>query len=132
VKDDLAFNWKLLAAFSLLVWACWSPYLAFAQEANKKEFVIDLKDDTLTKLVVMKVRHHDQVTWKISSNTSGELHMHAYHLEVQVKADQPTQFMFNAKASGRFQISWHPDQQRNQPTKKNHHDALAYLEVYPK
>ncbi len=132
MKDDLAFNRRLLATFSFFIWACWSPCSALAQEASKKEFVIALKDDTISKLVVMKVRHHDQVTWKISSNTSGELHMHAYHIEVQVKADQPTQFIFNAKASGRFQISWHPDQQRNQPAKKNHHDALAYLEVYPK
>jgi hypothetical protein len=132
VKDDLAFNRRLLTTFSFFIWACWSPCSALAQEASKKEFVIALKDDTISKLVVMKVRHHDQVTWKISSNTSGELHMHAYHLEVQVKANQPTHFIFNAKASGRFQISWHPDQQRNQPAKKNHHDALAYLEVYPK
>ena len=132
MKDDLAFNRRLLTTFSFFIWACWSPCSALAQEASKKEFVIALKDDTISKLVVMKVRHHDQVTWKISSNTSGELHMHAYHLEVQVKANQPTHFIFNAKASGRFQISWHPDQQRNQPAKKNHHDALAYLEVYPK
>jgi hypothetical protein len=78
---------------------------------------------------LIKVQKGDRLRWRITSNTSGELHLHAYRISVRLKPGQPGELAFNAFATGKFRVEWHPDVQ---PPAGGHAVApLAVLEVQP-
>ncbi|MBA2961092.1 MULTISPECIES: hypothetical protein [Ramlibacter] len=71
----------------------------------------------------------DRLRWRITSDTAGELHLHAYRLAVAVQPGRIAELAFTANASGRFRASWHPAGATN----TDRHDApLLVLEVQPR
>lgn len=125
---------KKVLSWILFSWVIFYPTEGFC-ESVKKVFQIQLIDDQLTGSektpLRLKVKQSDQIEWQISSNKPGELHLHAYGIEVRVPKNQLVVYKFEAKASGKFQIEWHPQNPVTTNIKPTHSPS-AYLEVYPK
>jgi hypothetical protein len=73
---------------------------------------------------LIAARKGDRLRLRIVSNTGGELHLHAYRLSVRLAAGQPADLTFDAFATGRFKIEWHP-------AEGHEGVGLATLEVRP-
>jgi hypothetical protein len=71
----------------------------------------------------IKMTEGDNVTLHFSSDETHILHAHGYDIEVEVGPESDAMVNFNATATGRFPVEIHGS---------NHHNALFYLEVYPK
>ena len=81
---------------------------------------------------VIKVVQGDRLRWRVTSNASGSLHLHAYRLSIQVQAGQSRELAFTAFASGRFRLEWHAVGESAQAASAHHAPALAMLEVRPR
>jgi hypothetical protein len=109
--------------------------LALAQAQAPTETFLDVPivDGALPKaLRLIKARQGEQLHWRISSNTAGELHLHAYRLSVTLQAGQTTELSFAAFATGRFRLEWHSAGDKRSATDAHHAPPLATLEVRPK
>lgn len=108
-------------------------------ETVKKVIQLQLIDNQLIHSekppLRIKVKQHEQVEWQITSNTPGELHLHAYGIEVRVPKNKLVVYKFDAKATGKFQIEWHPQTNNGSSipasNPKSNHSPSAYFEVYP-
>ena len=79
---------------------------------------------------LIKAKKDDVIYLKVKSNESGELHLHAYQLEIKVSENEVKDVSFKAFATGRFTFEWHPNKVNN--SKQMHHkEPLAMLEVFP-
>ena len=79
----------------------------------------------------IRVPKGSDVTLKFSSDTDGAVHLHAYHLELALSAHQDAQLQFNAKASGKFRVEWHPKANASRDPLSHEGPPLASLEVMP-
>jgi hypothetical protein len=66
------------------------------------------KDPQGNATTVFKVPQHSTVNLEVLREKSGELHIHAYRLSPTVKEGEKKTLSFLAKASGKFNIEWHP------------------------
>lgn len=78
---------------------------------------------------VIRARKGDRLRWRITSDTPGELHLHALRLAVAVQPGRVAELAFTAFASGRFRASWHAT---GAVTTERHVAALVVLEVQPR
>jgi hypothetical protein len=78
-----------------------------------------------------RVSKGSEVTLKFLSDTDGVIHLHAYHLELNVIAHQEAQLQFNAKASGKFRVEWHPQANSAHNPLAHEGPPLMSLEVMP-
>jgi hypothetical protein len=79
----------------------------------------------------------DALRLRVTSNTAGELHLHAYRLSLALQPGQPAELAFRAHATGRFRFEWHgaktPGDAPGTASPAAHHAApLAVLEVRPR
>jgi len=95
-------------------------------------------DSQGTPSTVFKVPQHTTVNLEVMSEQDGELHLHAYRLSMMVKGGEKKTLSFKAKASGKFNIKWHPKSPKStkdmNATTQAHHahtPPLASLEVQP-
>ena len=72
---------------------------------------------------VIKMAQGDNVTLHFSSDEPHHLHIHGYDIEVEVGPGSHAMVDFNATVTGRFPVEIHGS---------SYHQALFYLEVYPK
>jgi hypothetical protein len=94
---------------------------AVAPEVTAKTFEFVLRDGKrVSGTESLRVRQGEQVTLRIESNASDELHLHGYDLKLAIRAGEPATLQFAATRSGRFGIELH-----------KHHSELGALEVYP-
>jgi hypothetical protein len=120
-----------LAVFGLLF--TWAGYIG-AQPINPKPVPSNALELRISSShgqqpVALKVQHNTWVDLKVQSDANGELHIHAYHLVFKVQANQPNSFQFQAKASGKFRLDWHPIQSNS--AAHPHTPPAAWLKVYP-
>jgi hypothetical protein len=106
------------------------PAIAQERPENVRELVI-INGVLPVDARLIKVYKGDRLRWRITSNTSGELHLHAYRISVRLQPGQPGELAFNAFATGRFRVEWHPDL-RPPPAGGHTAAALAVLEVQPR
>ena len=71
----------------------------------------------------IKMVQDDNVTLHFSSDEIHHLHIHGYDIEVEVGPGSHAMVDFNATVTGRFPVEIH---------NSSYHQALFYLEVYPK
>ena len=104
---------------------------SFAGELPGKTFDLALPRGAAPVLArVLQVEKDDLVRLRVTSEVAGELHLHAYRLDVKVIPGTPSVLDFKARATGRFRIEWHA---ADTVKKSDHHGpALAILEVRPK
>lgn len=103
----------------------------FVQADQDKVFVIELLNGKLQSPKTMRVKRYDKVALKVISNEVGELHIHAYHIEIPVSTSVTSDYIFVANVSGKFKLEWHPAAQTGEANKLRHKEPLAFLEVYP-
>lgn len=77
---------------------------------------------------VLRVPQGAAVTVRITSDSPGEAHLHAYRLVAKAGPGREAQWRFVAHASGRFRIEWHA---QGSGASHSHGPALATLEVMP-
>ena len=81
---------------------------------------------------VIRVTKGDNVKWEVVSDAPGELHLHAYHLSLHLNPGETSDLSFQAFATGRFRMEWHPATSSNKKIDFHHEDKLASFEVMPK
>lgn len=101
-------------------------------------------DHGLMNPETIEVIHGDMVTLKILANEGGEFHLHTYDIEMDIEAGSETDFFFVAEATGRFKITYHPQEEseHNEEEKEGEeeHDQqdeageieVGFLEVQPR
>lgn len=98
--------------------------------AEDKIFRIDIKNGALPPSEkVMRSKKGDQITWRIKSDADGELHIHAYQIDLTIKAGVEKVHTFKSFATGRFRVEWHPESERGKGI--HHQESLALFEVFP-
>ena len=99
-----------------------------AQEATRK--VIDVRIENrkvILPLDAIKITEQDVIELRWTSDESSKLHLHGYDLETQVRPGEPAVMVIKAHVTGRFPITSH-----GWGDGGHGHDALTYLEVYPR
>jgi hypothetical protein len=122
---------------SLVLRACFAAWAltclcipAIAQERSEKLLELSIINGMLpVDARLIKVYKGDRLRWRITSNTSGELHLHAYRISVRLQPGETGELAFNAFATGRFRVEWHPD--FASPVGSHATAPLALLEVQP-
>jgi len=95
-----------------------------------------VSDNTNKQTQVLKVPQNAWVKLQVTSDTPGELHIHAYRLKLTMQSPGTQTLSFQAKASGKFNIEWHP-KKKDRPDANTHSQAhahappLASLQVEP-
>ena len=108
------------------------PTLALAQEPVEKVMYININNGILPpEQRLIKVNKNDKLRWRITSNTSGEVHLHAYRLRAPLQAGQVGEMVLTAFATGKFRLEWHPTDAKPPLAGVHHAPALAVLEVRP-
>lgn len=106
--------------------------LAQAAEIAEKSFALEITNGSVPKgQRLIRVDKGTMVKLRVSSDTAGSLHLHAYRMEARLAPSAPVELVFNARASGRFRFEWHAE---NATAKAGDHHGppLATLEVRPK
>ena len=92
----------------------------------------------------IEVIQGDMVTLKIRADEGGEFHLHTYDIEMDIEASSETDFFFVAEATGRFKITYHPEDEseHNEEDRdgEDEHDQqdeageieVGFLEVQPR
>ena len=101
--------------------------------AAEKVFELTVVDGkTPASQQVIRVEKNDLVKLRISSDTAGEVHLHAYRQDIKLVPGTPADISFKAHATGRFRIEWHAAADKNGKAGAHHAPPLAVLEVRPK
>jgi hypothetical protein len=79
----------------------------------------------------VRVSKGSDVVLKFLSDAPGAVHLHAYHLELILSPKQEGELHFNAKASGKFKVEWHPNANGSPPPSSHEAPPLMSLEVMP-
>ena len=118
-----------------LVWLAASSFLlaapiraAIAQKAPQRVIEVQINN---RKVVApgrkIRITEGDVIELRWTSDEPVELHVHGYDLELHVRPDEPAAMVIEAYATGRYPITSHGW------GKGGHgHDALTYLEIYPR
>jgi len=69
----------------------------------------------------------DVIELRWTSEEAVALHLHGYDIEVEIIAGEPASMVFEAHATGRFPVTVH-----GWGNEGHGHDALTYIEVYPR
>lgn len=78
-----------------------------------------------------RVTRGDKVTLRISGDTPGQLHLHAYHVDIKVVPGQTAETTFDAYATGRFRLQFHSANPKPSSAAEHHAGPLATLDVMP-
>jgi hypothetical protein len=116
----------------LLACLFWS---AAAEAAGPVEKVFEVeipRSGERTKPRVLRVEKDDLVRLRVTSAAAGEVHLHGYRLEAKLAAGKPHELAFKARATGRYQIEWHPADEPAEKSGHHHAPPVAILEVRPK
>ncbi len=95
-----------------------------------------VNDNNSQQSQVFKVPQSARVKLQVTSDTPGELHIHAYRLKLTVQSPGTQTLSFQAKASGKFNIEWHP-KKKEWPDANTHSQThahappLASLQIEP-
>jgi len=98
------------------------PGLAAGAEVGSQSVTVD-PQAAAAQTVVVAQGSHARVT--ILGAGAGEVHFHAYHIEVQAVQGQPVTLEFDAAAAGRFPVEMHVDD----PLLGQRERAVLFIEV---
>ncbi len=118
-----------------LIWLAASLFLpavlvqaAAAQDNPQQAIDVRIEDrKVVAPTAAIRITEGDTVELRWTSDEPVELHLHGYDLKFQVRPDAPAAMVIEASATGRFPITSH-----GWGAGGHGHDALTYLEVYPR
>ena len=119
----------LLTGFAagVLVWLA-APLPAAAQDGPGKVIEIRIENrQVVAPAGPIRIVEGDEITLVWISDEAVEIHLHGYDKLLRVRPGTPARMPLRARASGRFPITSH-----GWGTHGHGHDALTYLEVYPR
>jgi FtsP/CotA-like multicopper oxidase with cupredoxin domain len=102
--------------------------VAFAQETSQR--VIEARIENREMVApgeAIRITEGDVIELVWTSDEATELHLHGYDLEIHIRPNEPAMMVIEAYATGRFPITSHGWGEGG-----HGHDALTYLEVYPR
>jgi hypothetical protein len=125
----------------VLIW-CIGGCLAGAPHLTPAQTPVQTQTETTLTLPIVdgalpadlrriKIHQGARLRWRISSNTAGELHLHAYRLSAKLQGGQTSEWAFTAHATGRFRLEWHGANDKSDAAGAHHAPPLAILEVRP-
>jgi hypothetical protein len=121
---------RLKAALACLLAA--ASHLALAQTPAENILELPIVNGVVpAELRLIKVHKGEHLRWRITSNTAGELHLHAYRLSAPLQAGGTIELAFTAHATGRFRVEWHGASDKSTAAGSHHAPPLAILEVRP-
>ena len=115
----LAVGWFLSAALFGLAAAQMAPDQVIELRIENRDVIVPEQAGRITKGDVIELR------W--TSQESVALHLHGYDIEVEIVPGEPASMVFEAHATGRFPVTVH-----GWGNEGHGHDALTYIEVYPR
>ena len=80
---------------------------------------------------LLRVNKGDAVRLRVTSDAPGEIHLHGYRLEAKLAPGVPAEIAFQAHATGRFRLEWHPAGETAK-SGSHHGPPPAILEVRPR
>jgi len=116
----------------LIIVAC---TIGSARAADVPEKSIELtivKGSVPAQQRLLKVEKGDALRLRITSDASGELHLHGYRESAKLAPGQTTELAFTAYATGRYPFEWHPAGENAAGGSRHRGPPLATLEVRPK
>jgi ferric-dicitrate binding protein FerR (iron transport regulator) len=78
-----------------------------------------------------RVTKGDKITLRIAGDTPGQLHLHAYQVDVKVVPGQTAETSFIAHATGRFRLQFHAAVEKPGAAADRHAGPLATIDVMP-
>jgi hypothetical protein len=94
---------------------------ASAAALRREVFEIDVRGGRVVSgFAPMQVHEGDEITLKIISDRSDEIHLHGYDLHARIVPGETAMLAFTATRTGRFGLEMH-----------HSHVELGTLEVYP-
>lgn len=120
----------------LAVGVSWSG----AATAQKASIDVELKNRKVAGERVFRVKQGDEVRVRWSADEEVDIHLHGYNIQKKIVPGQPTEWRFQARATGRFPITSHGYAKDKKKAKKSGHghgaphkeSALIYIEVHPR
>jgi hypothetical protein len=113
--------------------ACLLGFAAWAADSQEKIFELTITAGALPLAQrVMRVEKDDAVRWRITSDSAGDLHLHAYRLEAKLVPGKPVEISFKAFATGSYRVEWHAAAGTANPRGAHRTPPLATLEVHPR
>ena len=101
---------------------------AVAQETSRRAIEVRIENrEVVVPREAIRITEGDVIELVWTSDEATELHLHGYDLEIHVRPDEPATMVIEAYATGRFPITSHGWGEGG-----HGHDALTYLEVYPR
>ena len=101
---------------------------AVAQHAPQRAIEVRIENRRVVAPVEsIRITEGDAIELVWTSDEPVELHLHGYDLEIHVRPNESATMIIEAHATGRFPITSHGWGEGG-----HGHDALTYLEVYPR
>ena len=101
---------------------------AVAQDGPRRVIEVRIENrKVVAPREAIRITEGDVVELRWTSDEPVELHLHGYDLAIHVRPDEPAAMVIEAHATGRFPITSHGWGEGG-----HGHDALTYLEVYPR
>jgi len=120
-------TWLVWLAAGLIL-SCLLVQAVVAQDASQRAIEVRIENrQVVAPGEAIRITEGDVIELVWTSDEPVELHLHGYDLEIQVRPDKPTTMIIEAYATGRFPITSHGWGEGG-----HGHDALTYLEVYPR
>jgi hypothetical protein len=100
--------------------------------AAEQSFELTIRDNAVPSAArVLRVQKNDRVVLRLTSDAPGELHLHGYRLEAKLAPGTARELAFDAYATGRYRLEWHPAAGKRSDARGHHGPPLATLEVRP-
>jgi len=103
---------------TLIIVGCLNSENSSDDASSKIEVSVNKVGDSLQPKDI-KVKHKQDVTIRIKSDTDGTFHIHGYNLEKELKAGENSEISLVADATGRFPIAFH---KLDSESKEKHYD----------
>ena len=102
---------------------------ADSNEATIKKIELVIRDRKVQlEEKTIRVTQGESIELVWESDETGELHLHGYDISFEVSPDSPAVVTFDAHATGRFPVTSHGFGGEH----PQGHEALIYIEVYPR
>lgn len=101
---------------------------AFAQEDSQGVIEVRIENRTVVEPAeAIRISEGDTIELRWTSDEAVEIHLHGYDMKIDVRPNEPAAMVIEAYATGRFPLTSHGWGEGG-----HGHDALTYLEVYPR
>ena len=101
---------------------------AVAEDEPKRSIEVRVENrQVVAPVEAIQITEGEVIELVWTSDEAADLHLHGYDLELHLRPGEPASMVIDAHATGRFPITSH-----GWGVGGDDHDALTYIEVYPR